>query len=84
MQEQAQHLGSTYVDLNRDSHYQGFHLSLGSVLTRNDLVINHNVGGSHCELSGVYIPQHQDVVDFHTCIEHPRHIAAAAKYFAAL
>ncbi len=70
MQEQAQHLGSTYVDLNRDSHYQGFHLSLGSVLTRNDLVINHNVGGSHCELSGVYIPQHQDVVDFHTCIEH--------------
>lgn len=70
MQELAQHIGSTYVDLNRDSHYQGFHLSLGSTLTRNDLVVNHNVGGSHCELSGVYIPQHQDVVDFHTCIEH--------------
>ena len=70
MQEQAQHIGSTFVALNRDSHYKGFHLALGSQLTRNDVVINHNVGGSHCELNGVYIPQNEQLVDFHTCVEH--------------
>ena len=68
--EEAQHLGSTYVELLRDAQYQAFLLGLGSKLTRNDLVVLHNVGGSHAEIAGVYIPQHQDVLDYHTCIEH--------------
>lgn len=70
MQEEALHIGSTHVDLARDSQYRAFHLALGSRLTRNDVVINHNTGGSHSELNGVYIPQNQQLVDFHTCIEH--------------
>src|SRR5690554_4832774 len=70
IQEEAQHIGGTHVELNRDSQYNAFHLSLGSKLSRNDLVVNHNVGGSHSEISGVYVPQHDDLVDFHTCIEH--------------
>ncbi|WP_296982067.1 MULTISPECIES: Fe-S cluster assembly protein SufD [unclassified Thalassolituus] len=70
MQEQAQHIGSVFIGLNRDSQYNAFHLALGSNLTRNDVVVNHNVGGSHCEINGVYIPQNEQVVDFHTCIEH--------------
>lgn len=70
MQEEAQHIGSTHVDLNRDSYYSAFHLSLGSKLSRNDLVVNHNIGGSHSEISGVYVPQNADVVDYHTSIEH--------------
>lgn len=69
-QEAALHLGSTYVELLRDAQYQAFLLGLGSKLTRNDLVVLHNVGGSHAEIAGVYIPQHQDVLDYHTCIEH--------------
>ena len=64
------HIGSTHVDLTRDSQYNAFHLGLGTRLTRNDIVVNHNVGGSHCELNGVYIPQNQQLLDFHTCIEH--------------
>ncbi len=70
MQEDALHIGSTHVDLARDSQYNAFHLGLGTRLTRNDIVVNHNVGGSHCELNGVYIPQNQQLLDFHTCIEH--------------
>lgn len=70
MQEQAQHIGAVHVDLARDSQYNAFYLSLGSRLTRNDVVVNHNVGGSHSEIAGVYIPQNQHVVDYHTCIEH--------------
>lgn len=70
MQEQAQHIGSTHIELGRDSRYNAFHLSLGSKLSRNDIVVNHNVGGSHSEFSGVYVPQNSDVVDYHTSIEH--------------
>jgi len=70
MQEEAFHIGSTHVALARDSQYRSFHLALGTRLTRNDIVVNHNSGGSHSDVNGVYIPQHQQVVDFHTCIEH--------------
>lgn len=70
MQEESLHIGSTHIDLGRDSQYNAFHLALGSRITRSDLVVNHNKGGSHCEISGVYIPQNQQLVDFHTCIEH--------------
>lgn len=70
MQEDALHIGAVHADLGRDARYQSFHVSLGSQLTRNDLVVNHNQGGSHCEMHGVYVPQHQQVVDFHSCIEH--------------
>ncbi|ASP40191.1 Fe-S cluster assembly protein SufD [Bacterioplanes sanyensis] len=70
MQEDALHIGAVHADLSRDARYHSFHLSLGSRLNRNDLVVNHNEGGSHCEMHGVYVPQHQQLVDFHTCIEH--------------
>ncbi len=69
-QEEALHIGSTHIALGRDAQYNGFHLGLGTRLTRNDIVVNHNEGGSHAEIAGVYVPQNQQVVDFHTCIEH--------------
>lgn len=69
-QEQAAFVGSSLINLKRDANYRGFHLGLGSQLTRNDILVRHSVGGSHCEMSGVYVPQGQQLVDFHTCIEH--------------
>lgn len=70
MQEDALHIGATHVNLARDANYHAFHLGLGSKLTRNDLVVNHNTGGSHAEISGIYVPQNEQLIDFHTCIEH--------------
>ncbi len=70
MAESAFHIGGTFIDLQRDSRYEGFHLGLGSALTRMDIIVNHNVGGSHCEMNGVYVPQNKQVIDFHTCVEH--------------
>lgn len=70
MQNDAQHIGAVHSELLRDANYDAFFLSLGSRLSRNDIVVNHNVGGSHAELAGVYIPQQQQVVDYHTSIEH--------------
>jgi Fe-S cluster assembly protein SufD len=70
MAESAFHIGGTFIDLQRDARYEGFHLGMGTALTRNDVIVNHNVGGSHCQMNGVYVPQNQQVVDFHTCVEH--------------
>lgn len=66
----VQHIGAVHTDLLRDAQYQAFFFTLGSQLVRNDLVVNHQVGGSHSELSGVYVPQRQQLVDYHTTIEH--------------
>ncbi|WP_221799720.1 Fe-S cluster assembly protein SufD [Oceanobacter mangrovi] len=70
MESDARFIGTTLVDLQRDANYDSFHLGLGSVLTRNDLIVNHNVGGSHAEIAGVYVPKDSQLVDFHTDIEH--------------
>ena len=70
MSESAFHIGGTFIDLQRDARYEGFHLGLGTALTRNDIIVNHNVGGSHCEMNGVYVPQNKQVIDFHTSVEH--------------
>lgn len=70
MHSSAQHIGSCHVDLQRDARYHGFHAGFGSTLCRNDLVVHHNQGGSHCQLDGIYVPQHDELIDFHTCIEH--------------
>jgi Fe-S cluster assembly protein SufD len=70
MTEGALHIGSAHIDLQRDANYEGFHLGLGTKLTRNDIVVNHNVGGSHSEMAGVYVPKNKQLIDFHTCIEH--------------
>ena len=70
MHNDALHIGSCWVNLKRDAQYQAFHLALGSQLTRNDIVVHHSSGGSHSDISGVYVPQGKQLVDFHTCIEH--------------
>ncbi|MGB1092266.1 MAG: SufB/SufD family protein, partial [Oceanobacter sp.] len=70
MQEDALHIGSSWVNLQRDANYDAFHLGLGSEITRNDLVVRHSVGGSHAEIAGVYVPKNSQLVDFHTDIEH--------------
>lgn len=70
MDEEAMHIGLVQADLARDARYESFHLALGSAVCRNDILVNHNIGGSHSEISGVYVPQNTQHVDFHTCVEH--------------
>ena len=47
-----------------------FHMALGSVLKRIDLVVDHVGQGAHCEANGVYLPRGQEHIDYHTCMEH--------------
>ena len=70
MQEGSIQIGGVHVDLDRDANYDSFQLGLGAKIVRNDIKVNHNVGGSHCELVGVYLPQNKQLIDFHSNIEH--------------
>lgn len=70
MQEGSIQIGGVYVDLDRDANYDSFQLGLGAKIVRNDINVNHNVGGSHCELKAVYLPQNKQLIDFHSNMEH--------------
>jgi Fe-S cluster assembly protein SufD len=69
MQEDSIQIGGVHIDLDRDANYDSFQLGLGTKIV-NDINLNHNVGGSHCELKGVYLPQNKQLIDFHSNIEH--------------
>jgi Fe-S cluster assembly protein SufD len=66
----ALHAGGVYAALGANSHFNSFHLGLGGVLKRIDVVINHNGSGANCVLNGVYLPRENQQIDYHTCIEH--------------
>lgn len=66
----ALHVGGVHAALGANSHFNSFHLALGSALKRIDVVINHNGPGADCVLNGVYLPRENQQVDYHTCIEH--------------
>jgi Fe-S cluster assembly protein SufD len=68
--ESSLHFGGVYVNLNRDSQFESYQVLLGGQIKRLDILVNHNVGGSHCEMKGVYLPKHDQHVDIHSYIEH--------------
>ena len=66
----ALHIGTVQASLGRAATLSGFHMALGGVLKRIDLTMRMRGEGAHCELNGVYLPRNQEVVDYHTCLEH--------------
>lgn len=66
----ALHIGRVHTRLGADAMLNSFHLGLGSVLKRIDVVVDHCGQGAHCELNGVYLPRGEEHIDYHTCIEH--------------
>ena len=69
-EESCAHIGGVHTRLERSANYQGFHLALGSKLTRVDAVVHHKGEGAHCDMNGVYLPRNKQHVDYHTTIEH--------------
>ncbi len=69
-QEQLLHVGGVHVDLWRDAQYRGFTLAEGSVLKRIDYQINHQAAGASAVLDGIYLPRNQQLLDYHTNVEH--------------
>lgn len=69
-QEEQIHIGGVHVDLWRDARYSGFTLAEGSVLKRIDYQINHRGQGADARLNGVYLPRNNQLIDYHTNVEH--------------
>lgn len=71
-EEHGLHIGGVHARLDRDARLNSFHLGLGSILKRLDVVVRHEGNGAHCDLNGIYLPRHSQHIDYHTCIEHAR------------
>lgn len=64
------HVGQVTADLNRSSRLTSFHMGVGGVVKRKDIVVRHKGEGAELSLNGVYLPTGDEVIDYHTCIEH--------------
>lgn len=69
-QENLQHVGAVHADLHRNARFRGFTLALGGRLKRIDYQINHRGQGAELDLQGVYLPRNQQMVDYHTNVQH--------------
>ena len=68
--EQQQHIGAVHVNLGRSAKLRAFTLALGSQLARIDYQCHHRGQGAELDLQGIYLPRNQQVVDYHTNIQH--------------
>jgi len=69
-EENIQHIGAVHVNLLRNARMHGFTLALGSKLKRIDYQINHRGQGAELNLQGVYLPRNNQVVDYHSNVQH--------------
>ncbi len=68
--DRQQHIGSVHIDSQRHARFKGFTIALGSELMRIDYQCHQRGEGAELNLQGVYLPSGQQLVDYHTCIEH--------------
>jgi len=66
----AFHIGQTRVWQERNSNYDGFTLTTGSKLTRNDLNVVLNGEGADATLNALYSIYGKQHVDNHTSVDH--------------
>lgn len=69
-EENIQHIGAIHVDLQRNARLRAFTLALGSKLKRIDYQINHRGQGAELNLQGVYLPRNNQMVDYHSNVQH--------------
>lgn len=69
-EENLLHLGGVHVNLLRSARLRAFTLALGSRLKRIDYQVNHRGAGADLNLQGIYLPRNNQVVDYHTNVQH--------------
>jgi Fe-S cluster assembly protein SufD len=69
-EQHVRHIGGVHARLGRDAKLDNFNLAFGSILTRVDLTVTYTAPGAHAAINGVYLPEGEQLVDYHTCIEH--------------
>ena len=69
-EENLLHLGGVHVNLLRNARLRGFTLAQGSRLKRIDYQVNHRGAGADLNLQGIYLPRNNQMVDYHTNVQH--------------
>ena len=68
----AFHISTIQVKQNHSSRFTSHSISLGGMLTRNDINVALNGEGSECTLNGLYIVDNKQHMDNHTTIDHSK------------
>jgi Fe-S cluster assembly protein SufD len=69
-EENLLHVGGVHVNLLRNARMRGFTLAQGSRLKRIDYQISHRGPGADLNLQGIYLPRNNQLVDYHTNVQH--------------
>ena len=68
----AQHVSSTHMHLAKASVFATHNISLGGLLTRNDINATLDGEGIECTVNGLYLADGDRLVDNHTAIDHAK------------
>lgn len=66
----AWHVGTTRVEQARDSRYYNATISWSGELVRNNLQTRHNGTGCETHYFGLYLLDHDNLIDNHTLVDH--------------
>jgi Fe-S cluster assembly protein SufD len=69
-QAQQSFLGGVFSRLDRAATLRLFAYAEGGRLCRNEIGVLLAAEGAHAQVDGLYLPKGQEVVDFHTTLEH--------------
>ena len=64
------HISNMVAELQHDAHLRCCHFGIGAQISRDDINIDLQGRGAQCELYGLYMPDEQRLIDFHTRIDH--------------
>jgi Fe-S cluster assembly protein SufD len=70
--EQSFHIAALQANQERDSRFIDHNISLGGILSRNDITSDFKGENGFCELYGMYSGNQQQHLDNHTTIDHAK------------
>jgi len=68
--ETALHIGQVSAALSRDATLNSFYIGFGGKLKRIDAIVQYAGEGAHCDMNGIYLTRNDQLMDYHTCVEH--------------
>ncbi|TCS42017.1 Fe-S cluster assembly protein SufD [Reinekea marinisedimentorum] len=69
-QGESHHIGRVSAALERSARLTTFHMAIGGVLKRKDIAVVYRGEGAELSMNGVYLPTGNEVIDYHTSIDH--------------
>jgi Fe-S cluster assembly protein SufD len=69
-QESAKQISQVKTFIGDDAQLNSFYLGLGSVLNRTDIDILHQGRNGNSNITGIYLPNNAQNIDYHSNVEH--------------